>query len=849
MNSRHSFWHFWPLAFALFFGLPLYAAAQGGGAIWYFGYNAGLDFNTNPPTPIYDGAVNTNEGCASLTDMQGNLLMYTDGITVYNRLHNVMQNGTGLTGDPSSTQSGIIVPQPGNDSIYFIFTTPASAIGPLCYSKVNMTLDNGLGAITTKNVVLHSPSSEQLSAVKHANGIDYWVMARAGLSNTLTAYLVTAQGVDTSAVVSVVGPTPTGTAFIGQLKFSPDGQKMAQAFYETDMVMLCDFDAGTGIASNAIVLQTSPISSYGLEFSPSGQYLYPSVFSNINQWDISLPTPADISASRLKIIPDSLNATYIWALQIANNGKIYIAKGTTTFLGVIHNPDLGGAACNLQLNAVNLAPKYCAIGLPTFNQSSVYTPATIIAQNYCSGSATQFSVQTVLPLQNHLWDFGDPASGAANTSSDSLPSHTYSAPGQYTVTLVSTIGTSVITQSTVIQVLQGPAATVLPVGPVNLCAGESTNLQTPDLPEMHYQWMMNGVLLPNDTLPDFMATASGFYQVLVSDSVCATLSDTIEVTVHPVALAQVTPDNPLPVCEGEIISLNAGQSTGNTFAWLLNGEPISGANGPEFDASSSGQYQVIASSSGFCPDTSGLVTVTINPNPQATMVTPGPVNFCADDNAVLEVANLAGATYQWLQNGSLILGAHNPVFAPSSSGNYQVIVTSAANCSDTSGVTVATMHAVPVVMATAQNGPNCGDAITLTASGASSYLWNTGQSGSGIFVQPAEATFYTVTGQTEFGCSHTSTVLAEPVICEIIISVPNIITPNNDGYNDVFELTITGQEYDLQIFNRWGQEIYNRQNYSRQQNWPATNQANGVYFYFISTSSGDTYKGWIEVLK
>lgn len=79
--------------------------AQGEGNFWYFGYNAGLDFNTNPPTPLTNGALNTAEGCAAVSDKNGNLLFYTDGSFVYDKNHNLMPNGAGLMGHPSSTQS------------------------------------------------------------------------------------------------------------------------------------------------------------------------------------------------------------------------------------------------------------------------------------------------------------------------------------------------------------------------------------------------------------------------------------------------------------------------------------------------------------------------------------------------------------------------------------------------------------------------------------------------------------------------------------------------------------------------------------------------------------------------
>src|SRR5687767_7295677 len=86
------------------------ALAQKEASVWYFGWNAGLDFNSGTPVVINGGQVNTLEGCASICNSRGSLLFYTDGMKVWNRLHQVMPNGTGLYSQTSSTQAAIIVP-------------------------------------------------------------------------------------------------------------------------------------------------------------------------------------------------------------------------------------------------------------------------------------------------------------------------------------------------------------------------------------------------------------------------------------------------------------------------------------------------------------------------------------------------------------------------------------------------------------------------------------------------------------------------------------------------------------------------------------------------------------------
>ena len=152
--------------------------AQNEAAIWYFGFNAGLDFNSGAPVALTNGMLSTNEGCSTISNSNGQLLFYTDGIRVWDKSHNVMPNGTGLFGNPSSTQSGIIVPKPNNPNLYYIFTIDDEA-GPngLRYSEVDLTLNGGNGDVNAnKNILLTTPTAEKISAIEHANGNDIWVI-------------------------------------------------------------------------------------------------------------------------------------------------------------------------------------------------------------------------------------------------------------------------------------------------------------------------------------------------------------------------------------------------------------------------------------------------------------------------------------------------------------------------------------------------------------------------------------------------------------------------------------------------------------------------------------------------
>ncbi|HYC28071.1 MAG TPA: hypothetical protein VEB42_04630, partial [Chitinophagaceae bacterium] len=179
------------------------------GNIWYFGNFAGLSFNNTPPKPITDGQLSSLEGTSVICDADGNFLFYTNGRAVFNRNHDLMLNGANLKGHPSSYQSSIIIPKPGSSTIYYIFTADAwenNGNEGYCYSEVDMTLDNGLGAITSnKNVFLSGPSSERLTAIRAADQNSYWVITNQWASDIFRAYKVDCNGVSTTPVTSVVG--------------------------------------------------------------------------------------------------------------------------------------------------------------------------------------------------------------------------------------------------------------------------------------------------------------------------------------------------------------------------------------------------------------------------------------------------------------------------------------------------------------------------------------------------------------------------------------------------------------------------------------------------------------------
>jgi len=174
----------------LFFLFNVLSYAQGEANNWYFGNKAGISFNSGVPFALTDGEMQADEGCATLSDANGQLLFYTNGITVWNRNHQIMPNGTGLLGHQSSTQSGTIVPMPGSTHLFYVFTLDfQSNPNGFRFSVVDLNLDGVNGAVTNeKNILVYTPSTECLGVTKHGNGIDFWIITHGWNSNSFIAY-------------------------------------------------------------------------------------------------------------------------------------------------------------------------------------------------------------------------------------------------------------------------------------------------------------------------------------------------------------------------------------------------------------------------------------------------------------------------------------------------------------------------------------------------------------------------------------------------------------------------------------------------------------------------------------
>ena len=366
------------IQFILFLFCNLFVSAQNETKIWYFGNHAGLDFNTSPPTILTNGALgySNQEGSASIADAAGNLLFYTDGESIWDKTHNPMANGTGLLGHTSTTQSSLIIKKYNSGTVYYIFTLDLQGgANGICYSLVDISLAAGNGSVTLKNIPLFAPSEEKLTAVKHANGSDVWILTHDYNSSNFRAHLLTPSGISTTAVVSSVGTLHDGSIQTTQgcMKVSPDGKKVAVAVSGLHTLELYNFNDVTGILSNSVVLTNALLHVYGCEFSPDSKKLYAAGASDtiLYQWDLCVNPNVQTAIQNYTIT--------LGGMQLAPDGKIYISRFNKQVLGVINAPNKAGTACNFIELGQSIAPKIGVFTLPNFPNFYFYAgPALTI---------------------------------------------------------------------------------------------------------------------------------------------------------------------------------------------------------------------------------------------------------------------------------------------------------------------------------------------------------------------------------------------------------------------------------------------------------------------------------------
>ncbi|MCC6702093.1 MAG: hypothetical protein IT221_11245, partial [Fluviicola sp.] len=542
--------------------------------IWYFGTNAGLNFSTSPPTAIL-GSLSALEGTASICNSSGSLLFYTNGVTVWNANHLVMQNGSGILGGASSTQPALIVPIPQSCQKYYLFTTEDHmGSKTFRYSIVDMCLNGGLGGIDPahKNVPIAINISEKLTAVMHSNGTDIWVITHVLSSNVFKVFLVDAAGIH-PPVINAVGTTYTNNNFIGPVKASPSGTKIAAATtFPNHSCELFNFNKSTGVMTLSQDLQPFIANGvYGLEFSPNENFLYIATTWGTNYlYQYNLTTNA---VTQLSSIAGNYN---FGALQLGLDNRIYLARNNESFLGVINAPNTNGLGCNYIDNGIYLAPGSMSnSGMPNFSAYSFFQQPNndIIADSIVNICTTgSYPVNVSLDCNaSILW----------NTGSTS-PTQNFTTPGVYTAIIQNSCNTIYDT----LAIISSSSTVISLPNDTTVCGNLVTNPLT-----ITANYTGFGSTTPTITwntgvtAPEISITDPGTYIASITTS-CGVIADTI--VISEVNLPIISGPTNLVLCENTSTVLSCSVQNASNVYWS-NGEL-----GNSITVNSEGNYTIYA---------------------------------------------------------------------------------------------------------------------------------------------------------------------------------------------------------------------------------------------------------------
>lgn len=510
---------------------------------WVFGFSTAITFDSlsvdgYPTAADNGGKLETREGCTSISTPCGELILYSDGKTVYGSEHQKIAEG--LYGNESAAQSGILIRSPYRSDIYYMFGNNQNGGTPTYYSIIDLKLNDGQGGLargyrnaTTGNFTFDDSgpelknlkvsisginnlkTNESLTACRKPGYDGYWVMCHAANSNNNDFYIgnITPKGItwskqdkDNSDINNVKDLTlNTGNNHCSSMRLSPDGTKLA-VVYSTNLY-LYDFNPTTGELSNerrtvstnataditldsrdidtsnfthyneisylncdssTITYKTSgndDYSFYGLEYCPSSDKLYASIFGSgstkyggnggsKNEPGILLQISLKNTEAKLETVfcinnnlgPESQDEQCygVAGLQLAKDGRIYFTDGGATYLGAINEPEVSGYKCDINPNAVTLEASpdtiisgIAQLGLPNFMSGLFYKPNITTRPEYVLVNNTLYiDVNSNAYYKSLIVNYGDNEIFEINV--DTFPitlEHVYLYPGIYDVTL------------------------------------------------------------------------------------------------------------------------------------------------------------------------------------------------------------------------------------------------------------------------------------------------------------------------------------------------------------------------------------------------------------------------------
>lgn len=367
--------------------------AQKHDAFTFFGYDSDdiypifggvtVDFNFSPPYMYKEQKkIDFSSYCGACSDSLGNLLFYTNGISIQHRNHNLMQYGDSLNlsyfwylyqNDSYPVGSGArAIPAPDKPNQYYLFSmggrdepsTEQLVLAPLWYSRIDMNQNNGLGRVLQKNKVMLDVPLNEMALVKHGNGRDWWLIVPRLSKNIMYSFLIDPDGVH-PPIEQVIGPPYTSLETSSFCTISPDGNTFVRN--DTyDGLTFYDIDRCSGLLSNPRLIPFADgYQIISTVFSPNSRYLYLNSIIALMVMDMQAPDPA-LTLDTVAIYDGFATplpfSTAFWLPQQHDDKLYYATFNGTLAWHTIHHPNLPGLAADFEQHSIKL---------PTYNDGSM----------------------------------------------------------------------------------------------------------------------------------------------------------------------------------------------------------------------------------------------------------------------------------------------------------------------------------------------------------------------------------------------------------------------------------------------------------------------------------------------
>ncbi|AYB32137.1 PKD domain-containing protein [Chryseolinea soli] len=549
--------------------------------IWFFGKNAGLDFNppnpNNPspppvPNPIKNNVMDAPAGTSTISDRNGQVVLFTDGKSVWNRQEQLLSADIG--GDPLSAQAALIIPVPGDETLYYIFTTKAvygDGTFELRYTLFDLKMNNGTGglvdpdgnpATTSPSTVLFTKSTERITG--NAN----WLIAHEYGNNSFRAYKISQQGIGNPVISSIGSDHNYATAANGQGYMKLGAKNRLAVALSTpgvsNVVEVFDFADSSGTVSNfrTADLKNANGQVYGVELSSGGNKLFASLQGSGSSQIVEFAFDS-LGMPYLKKPPIAPVGQKLGAIQLAPNGQVYVAAEGDTKLGVITVNEDTATVSQFQPSKQDLlAGTNSRLGLPNFIQNlgnPIQGPGLAV-----NGSCVQDSISFVGTPTDAIdtldWTLLQGATVLKSVKNQASFKYLFAAPGKYQVKLHlhNRCGLNkLLTQD--FEIFGAPpdptTAVVLCHGPVAIDANPN------DLPDLTYAWSTGA------TTETITVNKKALYKVTVTNKAgCTTDGEILASDSRPII--ELGPNT--TICQNVSIGNLDAQNPGATYAWTKN---------------------------------------------------------------------------------------------------------------------------------------------------------------------------------------------------------------------------------------------------------------------------------------